>query len=65
MQFAETVRNSTRWQDTPIVALSSHATPKDIDRGRKVGFSDYVAKFDRDALLATLSETLGTQRGAA
>jgi two-component system, chemotaxis family, sensor kinase CheA len=64
-QFAETVRSSTRWQDTPIVALSSHATPKDIDRGRQVGFSDYVAKFDRDALLATLSETLGTQRGAA
>ena len=46
-QFVETVRNSTRWQDTPIVALSSHTTPKDLDRGRAVGFSDYVAKFDR------------------
>ena len=64
-QFVETVRNSTRWQDTPIVALSSHTTPKDLDRGREVGFSDYVAKFDRDALLTTLSETLSLQKGAA
>jgi two-component system chemotaxis sensor kinase CheA len=64
-QFAETVRSSTRWQDTPIVALSSHATARDINRGREVGFADYVAKFDRDTLLNTLSETLSLQKGAA
>jgi two-component system, chemotaxis family, sensor kinase CheA len=64
-QFAETVRSSTRWQNTPIVALSSHTTAKDLDRGREVGFNDYVAKFDRDALLTTLSETLSLHKGAA
>jgi two-component system chemotaxis sensor kinase CheA len=64
-QFVETVRNTTRWQNTPIVALSSHTTPQDMNRGREVGFSDYVAKFDRDALLHTLSETLSLQKGAA
>jgi two-component system chemotaxis sensor kinase CheA len=65
-QFAEAVRSpGGRWQNTPIVALSSHTSAKDLDRGRKVGFSDYVAKFDRDALLTTLSETLSLHRGAA
>jgi two-component system chemotaxis sensor kinase CheA len=64
-EFAEAVRKSSRWQDTPIVALSSHATPKDLDRGRKVGFTDYIAKFDRDALLQTLSQTVSNIRGAA
>src|SRR5713101_570410 len=64
-QFAEAVRSSARWQNTPIVALSSHTTSKDLDRGRAVGFSDYVAKFDRDALLTTLSETLSLHKGAA
>ncbi len=64
-QFASTVKNASRWQNTPIVALSSHATPKDLDRGRAAGFSDYVAKFDRDALLHTLSEALSAERGAA
>jgi len=64
-EFASAVRNAARWQHTPLVALSSHATPKDLDRGRAAGFNDYVAKFDRDALLTTLSETLSHERGAA
>lgn len=63
-QFAEEVRKDERWADTPIVALSSHTTPQDFDRGRKVGFSDYVAKFDRDALMNTLSQTLRAGGGA-
>ncbi|MCG8493616.1 MAG: response regulator, partial [Sneathiellales bacterium] len=63
-QFAEEVLGDERWADTPIVALSSHTSPQDFDRGRKVGFSDYVAKFDRDALMNTLSQTLRAGGGA-
>jgi two-component system chemotaxis sensor kinase CheA len=63
--FASTVRHESRWRDKPMVALSSHASAKDLDRGRVAGFSDYVAKFDRDALLTSLSEALNMQRGAA
>jgi two-component system chemotaxis sensor kinase CheA len=48
-----------------MVALSSHATPADMDRGRQAGFDDYVAKFDRDAILNSLNETLLMVRGAA
>ena len=62
--FAEAVRRGTRWQAVPLVALSSHATPRDLDRGRAAGFTDYVAKFDRDALLYTLQQTLSEQKGA-
>ena len=54
-----------RWAETPIVALSAHATPGDIARGREVGFADYVAKFDRDALLSSLDQTIAEMRGAA
>ena len=60
-EFARAVRANTRWQGTPMVALSSHATPEDFDRGREAGFSDYVAKFDRDTLLQTLGETLSVK----
>ncbi|EKE70318.1 MULTISPECIES: chemotaxis protein CheW [Oceanibaculum] len=56
--FAKAVRES-RWQDVPMVALSSHTSPRDLDRGREAGFNDYVAKDDRDALLQTLSQTIG------
>ena len=64
-EFANAVRSDSRWQKTPLVALSSHASPRDLDRGRAAGFSDYVAKFDRDALLHSLSETLSHARSAA
>ncbi|MBF0269009.1 MAG: chemotaxis protein CheW [Alphaproteobacteria bacterium] len=63
-QFAEAVRGDARWMTVPMIALSSHATEKDFERGRKVGFNDYVAKFDRDALLETLNQIV-TLGGAA
>jgi two-component system chemotaxis sensor kinase CheA len=64
-EFAEAVKNDSRWSNIPMVALSAFATPKDLARGREVGFKDYVSKSDRDALVATLHETLAEQRGAA
>jgi len=64
-EFASTVHEEGLWQDTPLVALSSHATSQDMERGRAAGFSDYVAKSDRDALLHSLAQTLNLTRGAA
>ena len=63
-KFAEEIKGDDRWNETPIVALSSHTTPGDFDRGRAVGFSDYVAKFDRDLLMSALSQTLKECGGA-
>ena len=57
--FAAEVRRSPDWQSVPLIALSSHATQHDFEHGRSVGFSDYIAKFDRDALLSVLSHTFG------
>ncbi|MEW5728292.1 MAG: chemotaxis protein CheW, partial [Pseudomonadota bacterium] len=63
--FAQAVRSEGRWQATPMIALSSHATEKDFERGRQVGFNDYVAKFDRDSLLQTIATMLAATKGAA
>jgi two-component system, chemotaxis family, sensor kinase CheA len=58
-EFAEQVRaDGSRWNQVPVIALSSHASPRDLARGHEVGFSDYVPKSDRDALLETLNWTL-------
>jgi two-component system chemotaxis sensor kinase CheA len=56
--FAAACRDDGRWARVPLIALSSHATPADFERGRQVGFNDYVAKFDRDALVSAISRTL-------
>jgi two-component system chemotaxis sensor kinase CheA len=63
--FARLVRESERWHSVPMVALSSHTSRRDLDRGREVGFNDYIAKFDRDALLNSISASLNIYRGAA
>ena len=63
--FAQQVRDGGPWQETPLVALSSHTLPADLQKGHEVGFDDYVAKLDRNALLQSLSETLSNVRGAA
>ena len=64
-EFARKVTGEGRWSKTPIVALSSFSNPSDLARGREAGFSDYVAKTDREALLSTLHDTLAELRGAA
>ncbi|MGB4101111.1 MAG: hybrid sensor histidine kinase/response regulator [Alphaproteobacteria bacterium] len=63
--FAAEVRRAGRWQEVPMIALSSHATPRDMEHGRQVGFTDYVAKFDRDGLLLALQQSLATVGGHA
>ncbi len=58
-EFAQKVREEgSTWLHTPMVALTSHTTEQDVHHGMEVGFSRYIAKFDRDTLLATLTETL-------
>jgi len=57
-ELAEKVRDGSRWSTVPLVALSGHASAEDFERGRQAGFTDYVAKFDREGLLETLSQTM-------
>jgi len=57
-EFAKAVRGDARWKDIPLVALSGHASEEDFERGREAGFDDYVAKFDREALVASLAQTV-------
>ena len=57
-EFAQAVRADARWEKTPMVALSSRISDEDFARGREVGFSDYVAKSDRDELVRSLSQAV-------
>ena len=65
IDFAEAVKNDSRWKSTPMIALSSYFEKPDQERGRSAGYTDYVAKFDRDALMSSLSRVLSQQEEAA
>jgi two-component system chemotaxis sensor kinase CheA len=56
--LAREVRRGGPWAELPMIALSSRASPADAEEGRAAGFTDYCAKFDRDALLASLQQCL-------
>jgi two-component system chemotaxis sensor kinase CheA len=61
--FAKAVRGDGRWKNVPLVALSSHASEDDFQKGRDAGFNDYVAKFDREALVGSLAQTIALAAG--
>lgn len=58
LALARAVREGGPWQDLPMIALSSRVEPADVERGRAAGFTDYVAKYDRVALLESLQQCL-------
>jgi len=60
-EFALAVAASQKWTGIPMVALSAHTAPQDMDKAREVGFKDYVPKFDREALLQTIEQILSTE----
>jgi two-component system chemotaxis sensor kinase CheA len=61
--LARAIRSSHHWRDVPLLALTSHARPEDVQRGIEAGFQEYVGKFDRDSLLSRIAATLA-QYGA-
>jgi two-component system chemotaxis sensor kinase CheA len=63
--FAQQMRSDPRMGDVPVIALSSVISPDAIERGREVGFHDYVAKFDRPGLIAALKEQVADANEAA
>ena len=64
-ELAEQIKESDRWNNTPLIALSSLATERDIKRGLDAGFDDYVAKFDKETLLRSMSQLLKIKGDAA
>jgi two-component system chemotaxis sensor kinase CheA len=54
--LAEAIKGDPRWSKVPLIALSSHASPRLAERTRAAGFIEHIGKFDRQLLLAALND---------
>jgi two-component system chemotaxis sensor kinase CheA len=63
-EFAEMLRAEPRFAATPVIALASVVSAEAVERGRAAGFYDFVAKFDRQGLIAALKEQTAIGRAA-
>jgi len=55
----EILRQREATKNTPVIAISANAMSKDIDRGLKAGFDDYITKpINVMKLLEVLDATL-------
>ena len=55
-ELAAALRENPATAATPIIGLSAMVSHEAIERGRLVGFHDFVAKFDRAGLVAAIKE---------
>jgi len=58
LAFARAVRADGPWASLPMIALSSYAEPSQVEAGRDAGFTDYVAKIQRDQIIESLRQCL-------
>ncbi|MCB9964238.1 MAG: chemotaxis protein CheW, partial [Rhodospirillales bacterium] len=64
-EFVEALKKNEDWENIPVLALSSHTTDRDRQRGREAGFFNHLAKFDRDNILQTLNQTFAQLKEAS
>ena len=62
--FARAVREGGAWAGLPMVALSGLGDAAALERARQAGFTDYVTKYDRDALVESLRAVLAVPMSA-
>jgi len=59
LAFARALRAAGAWAALPLIALSASADDADIAAGLSAGFTDYIAKSQRESLLASLAQGAG------
>jgi two-component system chemotaxis sensor kinase CheA len=65
LTFVREIRAGGSWAALPVLALTSHASPRAIAQGQDAGFDGYISKFDKAVLIAAVRTALSSERAAA
>jgi two-component system chemotaxis sensor kinase CheA len=58
LELAQAIRNDSRFDNIPIIAVTSLAGEDDVQRGKEIGIDEYHIKLDREQLMASVSRLL-------
>src|SRR5512147_1477642 len=59
LELIHFIRRSEQYRSTPLIIISTQATERDVERGRKLGADAYVGKpFSPDLLRGTCEKLL-------
>ncbi len=65
LELAKAIRANPSWAHLTLVALTARDSQEDRVRGMAAGFDHYLAKHDRDAVLATMQRVLTAEKVVA
>jgi two-component system chemotaxis sensor kinase CheA len=60
LAFVRALRAAGAWAQLPVIALTGRVGECHVEEAREAGFTDYVSKFSKDALLISLRQCLGS-----
>lgn len=64
LELIHFIRRSEQYRTTPLLIISTQATERDVERGRKLGADAYVPKpFEPALMRSTCARLLGAARG--
>ncbi|MGK5092313.1 hybrid sensor histidine kinase/response regulator [Deltaproteobacteria bacterium TL4] len=58
-EFIKAIRANKKWNDIPVIALTSLNDDKTIHAGKEAGFSEWLVKLDKEEILKQLAKYLG------
>jgi two-component system chemotaxis sensor kinase CheA len=59
LELCKKIRNDSRYESIPVIALTSLASEDDEARGKDAGVTEYQVKLDRDRLIDGINTILG------
>lgn len=57
-ELIKNIRANPRWQQLPVIALTTLSDAQTVQDGKKAGFNDWLVKLDKELVLKTLANYL-------
>ena len=54
-EMVKNIRANPRWNNLPVIALTTLNDPQIVAEGKKIGFTEWLVKLDKELVLKTLA----------